>query len=539
MTRKFWIGSILTGLCLAGGAAMAQDVCDGVSAVNNTSIKRITVATGLDRPMLVTAPPGDVDRIFFIEKEGLVSVLKRGAGTTGYTTFLNIISRVSEFGNEMGLLGMAFDPEYATNGYFYVHYTNRISNVNRNVVSRFSVSAGDPDIADASSEVVLFQSVTPQSNHNGGHIEFGPDNMLYIGIGDGGGANDQGTGHAACGNGQDNTTPLAKLLRINPRTSGPDASPGASDCSEISGNYTVPADNPFVDGSGGDCDEIWASGLRNPWRFAFDSEDGGLFIADVGQNCWEEIDWVSGDSTGGENYGWRPMEANHCFNTSQTTNCNPPAQVCSGSPACGSLGLVRPVLEYSHTFGCSITGGRSYRGCRMPNYHGRYFYGDYCNGYTNSFVILNGQARDQRSESTINPGFGLTSFGHDAQGEMYIVDESPGQISKISPLFTDFEVSGINAESFLLDKATGAWTWEDLEYATMHDVDYYRVYRGEPNGVFSCITSTLDPTWADGGDPIDPADGELLAYLVTAVDSGQETLTGEPARTLADPCGAP
>ncbi|MDH3785640.1 MAG: PQQ-dependent sugar dehydrogenase, partial [Acidobacteriota bacterium] len=278
--------AILSTLLLANSASMAQGVCDGVSPTNNLTIDSVVVATGLSQPLLVTAPPGDTDRIFIVQQHGVIQVKQRGTAANAHTTFLDIQTLINTSGNERGLLGMAFDPDYDINGYFYVNYTR--SGSGATVVARFSVTV-DPDVADPASVVSLLTFTQPQSNHNGGHLEFGTDGFLYIGTGDGGGANDAGTGHASCGNGLATDTMLGKILRIDPTPLPGDE---GGDCGGGAALYGIPATNPLVDGAGGDCDEIFAWGLRNPWRFDFDG-NGDLYIADVGQNCWEEVDYAT------------------------------------------------------------------------------------------------------------------------------------------------------------------------------------------------------------------------------------------------------
>jgi len=308
------------------------------------------------------------------------------------TPFLDIRTLVLCCG-ERGLLSIAFHPRYAENGFFYVYYTDRNGDV---TIARYSVSS-DPNRADSSSGTILLQiQHRTASNHNGGQLAFGPDGFLYAGTGDGGGAGDQSN------NAQNLLSLLGKLLRIDVDGASP---------------YTVPSSNPFV-GRSDARGEIWAYGLRNPWRFSFDRESGDLWIADVGQNAWEEVNLQARTSIGGENYGWRRMEGTHCFNPS--TNCSQP-------------GLVLPVLEYSHAASaCSVTGGHRYRGSRFPRLTGTYFYGDYCNG------IITGAV--QRTNGTWNPRqlldttFDITSFGEDVNGEIYLVDQG-GRIFQIEDLF--------------------------------------------------------------------------------------------------------
>ncbi|MGH7658033.1 MAG: PQQ-dependent sugar dehydrogenase, partial [Gemmatimonadales bacterium] len=303
--------------------------------------------------------------------------------------FLDITGLVGSSGTEQGLLGIAFDPDYEANGRFVVNYTDR--NGDTRIVS-FNVSS-DPDVADPQSATLILSVDQPFSNHNGGGLEFGPDGFLYIGLGDGGSGGDPGN------RGQDRATLLGKLLRIDLDGGTP---------------YAIPASNPFAD-SAGQKGEIWAWGLRNPWRFAFDRANGNLYIADVGQSEREEVN-VAANSDGGENYGWRIMEGNSCFSAT----------------SCDRTGLTLPVLDYSHDDGCSITGGYVYRGNTVPELAGRYFYADYCGGWVRSFTFSNGQATDQREWPQLDPGGAITSFGQDAAGELYIL-VSGGTVYRIVP----------------------------------------------------------------------------------------------------------
>ena len=347
------------------------------------------VASGLSNPLYLTAPAGDA-RLFIAEKGGAIRIVKDGALLP--VPFLSLAGRVAT-GPEQGLLGLSFDPAYATNGRFVVHYSDAIGNT---VISMFRVSAGDPDQADPASETVLLTVEQPFDNHNGGQILFGPDGMLYIGLGDGGGGGDPG------GRGQSVADLLGDILRV-------DVSSGTG--------YTVPPDNPFV-GRTDARPEVWSYGLRNPWRFTFDPATGDLYIADVGQNAWEEVDVVTSASGAGRgaNFGWSVTEGAHCFST----------------PTCDPGAFTLPVLEYSHSEGCSITGGFVYRGAAIPALQGHYFYSDYCRGWVRSFRLQDGQAVESQQWSALAPGGLVTSFGQDAAGELYIMT-AEGQVSRIVP----------------------------------------------------------------------------------------------------------
>ncbi|MGH7731881.1 MAG: PQQ-dependent sugar dehydrogenase [Candidatus Eiseniibacteriota bacterium] len=342
------------------------------------------VASGLADPLYVTAPPGD-PRLFVVEQAGRIRIVK--AGRLLSTPFLDLTDRVRS-GGEQGLLSVAFHPRYAVNGFLYVNYTDHRGDTR---VVRYTVGR-DPDRADPSSALLVLTVEQPFANHNGGLVIFGPDGMLYVGMGDG------GSGGDPYGHGQNRATLLGKLLRLDVDRGAP---------------YAVPHDNPFV-GRAGMRGEIWALGLRNPWRFCFDPTAGLLYIADVGQNRWEEIDVARADQ-GGLDYGWNVMEGDHCFR----------------SRACDRRGRVAPVVEYGHGDGCSVTGGFVYRGRRMPDLVGHYFYADYCRGWIRSFKYEGGVVRDHREWRGAEPGQ-VTSFGQDAAGELYVC-ASDGTVHRLVP----------------------------------------------------------------------------------------------------------
>ena len=333
----------------------------------------------LDRMVLLTHAGDETGRLFVVLQPGRIVVFENDPAVESAETFLDIRDRVNDAGNEEGLLGLAFDPAYAENGYFYVYYS--AARPRRSVISRFSASPGDPNRADPGSELVFMEVQQPYSNHNGGHILFGPDGMLYVGLGDGGAAGDPQN------NGQDTSTLLGSILRI--------------DVSRLDslGTYAIPEDNPFA-GSGGTArGEIWAYGLRNPWRFSFDRETGELWAADVGQNLYEEIDIVKP----GLNYGWNVMEGAHCFR----------------QRGCDAEGLALPVAEYGREGGCSVTGGHVYRGRRIPSLYGAYLYGDYCSGKIWA-LRHDGDAVTEHIEIA-DTGLAISSFGEDASGEVYVL----------------------------------------------------------------------------------------------------------------------
>jgi glucose/arabinose dehydrogenase len=335
------------------------------------------VVTGLASPVYLTTPAGDA-RLFIVEQPGRIRVVRNGQLLA--TPFLDISARVA-FGGERGLLSMAFDPGYASNGFFYVYYTNTTGDI---TVERYSGTPG-ADVASSAATPVITIPHRQFSNHNGGLLMFGPDGMLYLGTGDGGGAGDP------LGNGQNLGSLLGKLLRIDVRTLP----------------YTIPPSNPFAN-QAGRRGEIWAYGLRNPWRFDFDRrpEAAGrvdLYIADVGQNQWEEVN-VAPANPAGVNYGWNVREGAHCF----------------ASASCSTAGLQDPAAEYDHTEGCSITGGFVYRGLGVPEVVGHYFYSDYCRGWLASLSGDGAGGFVSRRWNVASVG-NVASFGEDSAGELYVL----------------------------------------------------------------------------------------------------------------------
>src|SRR6185503_8586375 len=340
------------------------------------------VTSGLTAPVFLTQPLDD-GRIFVVEQPGRIRLIKDGVLQT--TPFLDITSRVL-YGGERGLLSVAFHPQYATNHFFYVYFTTQTNGDIR--IERFTATA-NPDVADpATTKLILTTAHSAQANHNGGLLSFGPDGMLYAGLGDGGGGGDP------FGNGQNFNALLGSLLRLDVDHGDP---------------YLIPPDNPFV-GQPNRRGEIWAKGLRNPWRYAFDQPSGNLYIADVGQNAHEEVDVVAA-SAKGVNYGWNTMEGASCYNAA----------------TCNQTGLQLPIIDYGHNGPCSITGGYVYRGSAIPAIRGHYFYSDFCAGFLKSFLYENGVAVDQKDWGLTTPS--VTSFGVDFGGELYLI--SGNTISKI------------------------------------------------------------------------------------------------------------
>lgn len=326
------------------------------------------LVSGLQRP--VDLQPDGSGRLFVIEKAGRVRIIENDQLLE--TPFLDITDRVGSNGNEQGLLGLAFHPQYAENGWFFVNYTDSSGDT---VIARFQVSS-DSNSADPASEVQLLGVDQPFPNHNGGALAFGPDGYLYAGLGDGGAAGDP------MGNAQDTDSLLGKILRIDVDSAEP---------------YAVPSDNPFGN-------EVWAYGLRNPWRMSFDTPTDDLYIGDVGQGEWEEIDFLPAGSAGGANFGWDHREGAHEYE--------------GGGPE----GMIDPVAEYSHANGCSVTGGYVYRGS-MAEWNGIYLYGDYCSGIIWGLLQMDGS---WQSQQLFDVDVTITSFGQDDAGEIYLVSDNGG-----------------------------------------------------------------------------------------------------------------
>jgi glucose/arabinose dehydrogenase len=353
---------------------------------------RLTPAyTGLAQPLFLTHAGDGSGEVYIVEKRGRIRLAKDGA--VRGEPFLDISSLVRSSGSEQGLLGLAFHPNFRNNGHLYVNYINQDGNT---VIARFT-APGQRRTADPASQKTLLTIAQPFANHNGGMVAFGPDGMLWIGMGDG------GSGGDPRGNGQDLTQLLGKLLRID------------VDQGDL---YGVPRDNPFVDRSSAR-NEIWALGLRNPWRFSFDRVTGDLYLGDVGQNSWEEINFVAAGTSGGVNFGWNRMEGSRCYSPSQN---------------CDRTGLALPIAEYPNgPQGCSVTGGYVYRGKNIPAAAGVYYYTDYCSGTLwAAYRDATGAWRNTVAIPAPGGNRGYSSFGEDEAGELYVTGLSDGVVYRLS-----------------------------------------------------------------------------------------------------------
>ncbi|MAS37876.1 MAG: glucose dehydrogenase [Anaerolineaceae bacterium] len=367
---------------------MAQDN----SAPDPSQYQLTEYVSGLSRPLYLTHAGDGSNRLFVLEQAGRIIIVSDG--TVNSTPFLDISNLSSQdilsSYSERGLLGLAFHPNYAENGLFYVHYSDRSGNT---VIARYSVSSDNPDVADPNSAQVIFTHPQPYANHNGGQIEFGPDGYLYIALGDGGSQGDPQN------NAQNPTSLLGKILRIDVDNGDP---------------YAIPEDNPIATVNPDLAPEVWALGLRNPYRFSFDRETGDLYIADVGQNQLEEVNFQPADSPGGENYGWRVFEASIRYSQ-------------DADPG----NTVFPVAEYNHNNGCSITGGYAYRGEALPDLQGVYIYGDWCSGRTWATYQDEAGTWQTLADFIPNTGLAISAFGEDESGELYVADYS-GRILKLT-----------------------------------------------------------------------------------------------------------
>jgi len=359
----------------------------GCTAAHGQSSLQLQVAfpnLSFARPVDLQHPGDGTDRIFVVEQAGIIKVFENNASAATAAIFLDITGRVNDTGNEEGLLGLAFHPDYKNNGYFYVNYT--AISPRRTVIARYRVNASNSNQADPNSEFILLTFNQPFENHNGGQLAFGPDSYLYIATGDG------GSGGDPQGNGQNLQTLLGKILRIDVNTTS------------AGRNYGIPSTNPFAGNTAGNREEIYAYGLRNPWRMSFDPVTKWLWTGDVGQNCFEEVDIIEK----GKNYGWKIMEGNSCFN---------PVSGCNAS-GCNMTGLVKPIVDYGRTLGASVTGGYVYRGNKVPELVGAYIYADFATGriWSLRYDGVNPASNVQLMDTNL----GIASFGIDKNYELYI-----------------------------------------------------------------------------------------------------------------------
>ena len=359
----------------AAAPAMEPPIANTSSFPNAAGYEWQPILSGLHLPVDIQPANDGSGRLFIIEKAGYIRMYENGQLLDSH--FLDIADRVNDNGSEMGLLGLAFNPDYEQNGFFYVNYTGDGGHTR---ISRFQASGNS---ADSASEKVLLVVEQPYQNHNGGALAFGPDGYLYAGLGDGGLAGDP---HK---NGQNTEVLLGKILRLDVNNGDP---------------YSIPSDNPFGN-------EVWAYGLRNPWRFSFDRATGDLYIGDVGQNKWEEVDYLSAGTESGANFGWSIIEGSHDYD---------------GQP---QSGMYLPVAEYAHAGkDCSVTGGYVYRGA-LPEWYGVYLYGDYCSGKVWALILSDGQ---WQSQVVFETGVTITSFGQDESGEIYLASDN-GNIYQLAP----------------------------------------------------------------------------------------------------------
>jgi len=363
------------------------------------------VYSGFASPVEITHAHDGSQRIFVVQQSGKVRIIKGGSvlatpfidlGPTGLDAIVA--------SNEQGLLGIAFHPQYATNRQFYVNYTRKSDGAT--VIARYLASAGNADVADPASGAILLTIPQPEANHNGGAVKFGPDGFLYIGMGDGGGGNDQ---HGAIGNGQDKSTLLGKILRIDVDNGGTNP-------------YAIPPGNPFASGVGGRR-EIFAIGVRNPWRISFDRATGDFWFGDVGQGAVEEVDTLPAGTGAGTNFGWRIMEGSSC-----TGLASPPIP-------CNDASLQLPIVEYTHALGCSVTGGYVYRGTSVPALIGQYLYGDFCTGRIWAAQRI-GTGPWTAAELGAT-GYSISTFGEDEAGELYFANYANGDIYQFADSATN------------------------------------------------------------------------------------------------------
>jgi glucose/arabinose dehydrogenase len=456
---------------------------DPLVPINPGKLSFQEVAGGLTNPVFITNAGDGSGRLFIVEKTGTIRILKNGS-LLG-TPFLDIHTTIKS-GGEQGLLALAFHPSYSTNGFFYLAYTapregdTTGSNL---VLEKYSVSETDGDLANPGSGVILMTIPHPTySNHNGGTLAFGGDGYLYWSTGDGGGGGDPAN------NAQQLNNLLGKIIRIDVNSGSP---------------YGIPTSNPFYSSSDPNIKkEIWAYGLRNPWRLAFDSLTGDLYIGDVGQSAREEVDFQLASSTGGENYGWRVMEGSICYNPSS---------------GCDQSGKILPVTEYNHTVGCSITGGYVYRGTDFPSLTGYYFYGDYCKGKV--FSLHNDPGLGWTSVQLADTPYFISTFGEDEQGELYLADITTGKIYHLryqeGPIVesilraNDEPTASANVDfTITFSESVTEVDPDDFDITVTGDVSGATV--SEINGTGNVYTATVNTGGGDGTIRLDLVDNDTI-----------------------------
>lgn len=388
-TRIFGVIAALL-LCLPTIGQSADTLITRESTPDAAAMQLTAVATGFNRPIYATHAGDGTGWLFVLEQSGKIWILEDGARRP--VPFLDVSALISPIAltqryTEQGLLGLAFHPDYASNGTFFINYTDHAGS---SVVARYQVMPNQPYLADPSSGQIIFKLNQPYANHNGGHIDFGPDGYFYIALGDGGSANDP------LGAGQNRLLLLGTILRLDIDSALP---------------YAIPPDNPFVNDAAA-LDEIWAYGLRNVWRFSFDRATGDMYLADVGQNQWEELNFQPADSRGGENYGWNVYEANTIFAGGSAPN------------------HVAPFFAYSHSLGCSVTGGYVYRGDAIADLQATYLFGDFCTGRI--WASWRDSSLTWQTIELMKTNMAISSFGEDEAGEVYVIDYA-GTLYRFEP----------------------------------------------------------------------------------------------------------
>jgi glucose/arabinose dehydrogenase len=456
---KYYLGIICISLSMinatipSSGNTLKQSNSQGLASVlNPNKITFQQVASGLDHPVFVTNAGDNSDRLFIVEQySGKIKIIKNG--TLLATPFLDIPDALIKSNqNEQGLLSMAFHPLYGTNGEFFVVYTGPLSGDSAGsnlILQKFLVSSGDSDQADPNSGEILLTIPHPgHTNHNGGTLAFGQDGYLYWSIGDGGGPGDPNN------NAQNKEKYLGKILRLDVDAASP----------------YIPASNPFFSTTNPNIKkEIWAYGLRNPWRLSFDRSTHDLYIGDVGQNSTEEVNFQPSTSLGGENYGWRVMEGTKCF--SPTSGCN-------------MTGKVRPVAQYSHSTGCSVTGGYVYRGVNFPSLYGHYLYGDFCTGLL--FTLYRNSTGGWDPVKSVDTPYSISTFGEDEQGELYLADYATGKIYNIGYQEPGPQLITPEQESFINNQLP------TFEWQAISSADHYEIVIASDQGFTSIIDSQDD-----------------------------------------------